>query len=244
MDFDFLALFAEGWIWSDADGCGPCVPVDGGGAGIDAVSGQQGVNLCEVCGGKADCSSALGTAVDESADAIWVSEQSDGFCDSAATQQAADATGGDHFGAIIGGGRDPTVNSGIVAELPQGVDGSGAIVAEMEIGAFHDTAGLKPGLNDLSKELLWCELQQAGADREDEDCGDAGFQQQSATFIGGGEQWWCEFRTEHGDGVWIEGDSNGRHGELPGEFKELLQHADVSQMDTIEIADADAGAVQ
>ena len=149
VDFDFFALFAEGWIRSDADSSGEGVPLNVGCPGIHAVCGEQGMDFGEVRRGKTDGSSALGTAVDEPADAIGVTEQFDGFGDSAATQQAADATGGDHFGAIVGGGCDVAGDACVLAELLQGIDVSGAIVAEVEIGTFHDTAGLKSGLNDL-----------------------------------------------------------------------------------------------
>jgi len=44
--------------------------------------------------------------------------------------------------------------------------------------------------------------------------------------------------------VRVEGDGCGGHAELPCELNQLLQHADVSLMDTVKIADADAGAVQ
>jgi hypothetical protein len=202
------------------------------------------MNLCEVSGREADRAASLGTPVYKSSHAIGAAEQTDGVGHSAATEQGSNAAGRDHFLTGVCRSDDSTGDAGFKTELLQGGDGTGAIPTEVEVGAFHDSAGVKLALNDLFEKLFWSELKQAGADWQNENSVDSRFEQQSATFVRGCEQWRGEFGPQHSDWVRLEGDGCCRHGEFACKADELLQHGDVARMDSVKVADADTGTVE
>jgi len=244
VDFDFFALLAKGRVWSDADSGRPCLAVDGSRSGVDSVCRQQSVNLSEVGGGEADRAASLGTPVHKSDQAIGAAEQTNGFGHSAATEQSSDAAGRDHLVAGISRSDNSAGDAGFKTELLQGGDGTSAISTEVEIGAFNDSAGVKLVLNNLLEKLVRSELQQAGAHWQNENGVDTGFEQQSSAFVRGCEQWRGEFGLQHSDWVWLEGDGCCRHGAFACEFDKLFQHGDVARMDSVKVADADAGTVE
>ena len=114
----------------------------------------------------------------------------------------------------------------------------------MKIGALHHAASVEFAEDDLFEELFGGQLQQAGADRQDKDGSNSTFKQQAAAFFASREQRRCEFRSQDGDWMRIEGHNSRRHAKFRCQYFQLVQHAGVPAMNTVKVADADAGAAE
>jgi len=142
---------------------------------------------------------------DGAAKGIGAAEQAVGQREVAAGDGLANDGGGDFTAAKgeHGGGVDREIEGG--AEVEEGIDMAGLLVAEAEVGADDYGFGLELIEKDLADELFRGEEGEGGGEGDDVDFGDAEGLDELAAFVNGGDEERGAFRGDDAGGVGVKG---------------------------------------
>ena len=197
----------------------------------------------EVGGGEAKGSSALGSGDNFAVQSEGVSEQFVGIAELTCDEQVADAAGGDHAVALIERGDFDEADVGLFTERFEQRCVAFAVVAEVEIGAFDDAAGVETSEQDFGEEFAGRHLQQVRSDGQDADSVDTGGGEEPGAFLDAGEHWWGGGGAQERQWVGVEGGSDGGGIEFGGQFPQGIQNLLVAPVHSVEVSQGEAAAL-
>ena len=111
------------------------------------------------------------------------------------------------------------------------------MVAEAEVGAFDDLAGVERSGEGVAGEVARTDLGERGREGEDDGCVNAGGGEEFEALGHGREQAEAGVRAEDAQGVGVEGEGDGGQAERAGAGDERGEHELVAAVDAVKVAD-------